>query len=159
MSRHTRTRTNTPQITNRRARFDYTLGDELTVGMVLTGREVRAARDGHVQLKGAFVTIRDHGLWLNNASLSLRLNERGKPGARSISTEPIKLLARRSQINQLAASKQQGSTIVPLRMIVTGRYLKLVIATGTGKKQHDKRETLKRRQAERESHRAMRQWR
>ena len=145
MSRHPRTNTNTPQITNRRARFDYTLGDELTVGMVLTGREVRAARDGHVQL--------------NNASFSLRLNERGKPGARSISTEPIKLLARRSQISQLAASKQQGSTIVPLRMIVTGRYLKLVIATGTGKKRHDKRETLKRRQAERESHRAMRQWR
>ena len=48
---------------------------------------------------------------------------------------------------------------MPLRMIVTGRYLKLVIATGTGKKRHDKRETLKRRQAERESHRAMRQWR
>ena len=60
-------------ILNRRASFDYALGDELVVGVVLTGREVRAARDGRVQLKGSFVTIRNNELWLNNASFSLSL--------------------------------------------------------------------------------------
>ena len=51
-----------PQITNRRARFDYELGEEIVAGLVLTGQEVRAARDGHVQLKGAFVSIRNDEL-------------------------------------------------------------------------------------------------
>lgn len=64
-------------ITNRRARFDYELGEEIVAGLVLTGPEVRAARDGHVQLKGAFVSLRQGELWLNNASFSLRLNVRG----------------------------------------------------------------------------------
>jgi SsrA-binding protein len=53
---------------NRKARFDYTLSDEIVAGVALTGPEVRAARDGHVQLKGSFVTLKDDELWLNNAS-------------------------------------------------------------------------------------------
>jgi len=67
-----------PQIVNKRAKFDYHLEEEIVAGMVLNGREVRAARDGHVQLKGAFATIRGGELWLNNASFSIKLNERGK---------------------------------------------------------------------------------
>ena len=54
---------------NRKARYDYELGDELTVGMVLAGQEVRLIRDHHVQLKGSFVTIRNSELWLNNLTL------------------------------------------------------------------------------------------
>ena len=54
---------------NRKARYDYALGDELTVGMNLAGPEVRAIRDHHVQLKGSFVTIRNSELWLNNLTL------------------------------------------------------------------------------------------
>ena len=54
---------------NRRASFDYHLGEELTVGMVLSGLEVRSIRDHHVQLKGSFVTLRDGELWLNNLTL------------------------------------------------------------------------------------------
>ena len=65
----------TQTIVNRRARFDYELGDEIIAGLSLTGLEVRAAREGHVQLKGAYVTIRGGELWLNNASFSLRQNE------------------------------------------------------------------------------------
>ena len=59
---------NTPAVVNRRARFDYELGEEIVAGLVLTGMEVRAAREGHVQLKGAFVSLRNGELWLNNAS-------------------------------------------------------------------------------------------
>ena len=144
-------------VVNRRARFDYELGDELIAGLSLTGPEVRAARDGHIQLKGAFVTIRGGELWLNNASFSIKLQQKGQPGARTIDTEPRKLLASRKQINALQAQKQTGLTIVPTRLLTAGRYIKLVIALGKGKKRYDKRETLKRRDQSREAARAMKQ--
>ena len=142
-------------VINRRARFDYELGDELVAGLSLTGPEVRAARDGHIQLKGAFVTIRGGELWLNNASFSIKLQQKGQPGARSIDTAPRKLLASRKQIDALAAKKQTGLTIVPTKLLTNGRYIKLVIALGKGKKFYDKRETLKRRDQDREAARAI----
>lgn len=122
---------------NRRARFDYELGDELTVGMVLAGPEVRSIRDHHVQLKGSFVTIRANELWLNNLTL-------GAESARN-----IKLLATRKQIKGLEHEKIIGSTIVPVRLLGGGRHIKLVIAIGKGKKKYDKRETIKKRDIER----------
>lgn len=141
-------------ITNRRARFDYALGDELTVGVILTGQEVRAARDNHVQLKGAFVSLRDDELWLNNASFSLKLNQKGE-SERTIDSKPRKLLAHRKQINALAAQRKEGMTIVPLRLLTHGRHIKLVVALGKGKKKYDKRETIKRRDQEREHKRQL----
>jgi SsrA-binding protein len=145
-------------IVNRRASFDYSLGDELVVGIVLTGPETRAARDGHIQLKGSYVTIRNDELWLNNASFSLKLNEKGKVGARSIDTSPRKLLASRKQINSLCVSKQSGMSIVPIKLLTGGRYIKLVIALGKGKKKYDKRETIKRRDQERETKRIIKRY-
>jgi SsrA-binding protein len=145
----------TKAVVNRRARFDYELGDEIIAGVELTGPEVRAARDGHVQLKGAFVTVRNNELWLNNASFSLKLNQKGQVGARTIDTEPRKLLAHRKQIDLLQARKKDGMSIVPTKLLTTGRFIKLVIALGKGKKLYDKRETLKRRDQERDSKRAM----
>lgn len=142
-------------IVNRRARFDYELGDEIIAGLVLTGQEVRAARDGHIQLKGSFVTIRNNELWLNNASFSLKQNQKGDPNARTVDTEPRKLLANRKQIDTLAAKKKSGLTIVPTRLLTTQKYIKIVIALGKGKKNYDKRETLKRRDQERDSRQAL----
>ena len=138
-------------VVNRRAHFDYELGDEIVAGIVLTGPEVRAARDGHVQLKGSFVTIRNNELWLNNASFSLKLNQKGQITSRTIDTEPRKLLANRKQIDQLAARRKDGLTIVPTKLLTTGRFIKVVIALGKGKKRYDKRETLKRRDQERDA--------
>ena len=145
-------------VVNRRARFDYELGDELTVGLSLSGPEVRAARDGHIQLKGSFVTIRSGELWLNNASFSLKLQQKGQPGARTIDTEPRKLLAHRKQIDQLASRKKDGLTIVPTRLLTKGQFIKLVIALGKGKKHYDKRETLKRRDQERDARRTLKNY-
>lgn len=142
-------------IVNRRARFDYELGEEVVAGLVLTGLEVRAARDGHIQLKGSYVTIKDDELWLNNASFSLKLNERGKPGARTVDTEPRKLLVSRKQLNTLAVQKKSGMTIVPTKLLTRGRYIKIVIALGKGKKRWDKRQTLKHRDAERDAQAAI----
>ena len=122
---------------NRRAHYDYQLGDELTVGMNLSGPEVRSIRDHHVQLKGSFVTIRNDELWLNNLTL-------GADTARN-----IKLLATKKQIASLNKEKVLGSTIVPVRLLGGGRYIKWVIAVGKGKKKYDKRETIKKRDIER----------
>lgn len=135
----------TNPILNRRARFDYALEEDLVVGIELLGPEVRAARDHHVQLKGAFVSLKDGQLWLNNASFSVRINERGQSDARTVDTRPRRLLATRKQIDEFAARKQTGFTIVPTKLITGGRYIKLVIALGKGKKSYDKRETLKKR--------------
>lgn len=142
-------------ILNRRARFDYQLGEEIVAGIVLTGPEVRAARDGHVQLKGSFVSIRNGELWLNNASFSLRLNQRGQVNARTVDTEARKLLASRRQIEHFMAAKQQGMTIVPTKLLTNGKYIKIVIALGKGKKNYDKRQTIKRRDQERDTKRML----
>ena len=150
-------KTTTKAIVNRRARYDYELGDELVAGIVLTGPETRAARDGHVQLKGAFVTIRGNELWLNNASFSLRLNKAGDPSARAIDDTPRKLLASRKQIDQLIAKKTAGLTIIPTKLLTTGKFIKLVIALGKGKKNYDKRQALKKRAESRDIARELKQ--
>ena len=123
---------------NRRARFDYALEDELICGMSLSGPEVRNIRDHHVQLKGSFVTVRRGELWLNNLTL-------GAETARN-----IRLLATKKQILALERAKQDGASIVPLKLLAGGRYIKLVIATGKGKKKYDKRKTIKNRDLDRE---------
>ncbi len=143
-----------PSIVNRRARSDYELSDDLVVGIVLTGQEVRAARDGHVQLRGSYVTIWDGELWLNNSSFSLKLNQKGG-GTRTVDTSVRKLLASRRQIDDLAARKKSGMSIIPTKLLTTGNYIKLVIALGRGKKLYDKRQTLKKRAEERDTRRTV----
>lgn len=137
-------------VLNRRASFDYALDEELVTGIVLTGREARAARDGRVQLKGSFVTIRNNELWLNNASFSLVLNSK-TDNSTSVDTSPRKLLASRKQIDELAERKQAGMSIVPIKLLTQGNYIKLVIALGKGKKNYDKRQAIKQRDQEREN--------
>jgi len=145
-----------PAIVNRRASFDYELGEEFAVGIVLSGPEVRAARDNHVHLKGAYVTIRNNELWLNNASFSVKPSQPKHGDVRAVDTNPRKLLAHRAQIDSLSVSKQAGMTIVPLKLFIGGRHIKLLIAVGKGKKNYDKRETLKRRDQERDISRQIR---
>ncbi len=139
-------------VVNRRARFDYALGDELTVGIELTGPETKAARQGHVTLKGAYVSLQRDELWLTNASFSLASHERGEN--RTVDARPKKLLAHRKEIDRLSASRQQGFSIIPTKLLTRGRYIKLVIALGKGKKLYDKREAIKKRDLDRETKRA-----
>ncbi len=137
----------TGNITNRRARYDYQLGDSLVVGISLTGAETKALRMGHGQLRGAYVTDKDGELWLINAQIT---GDSGILIDEPTKTRSRKLLAKRSEIDKLISVKKQGMTIVPLEILNRGRYIKLKIALGRGKKRYDKRETLKRRQEERD---------
>src|SRR3954467_11903730 len=109
MAKQKRNRTSqTKQITNRRARHDYELGDSLIVGIELTGRETKALRMGHGQLRGAYVTVKDNELWLLNATIN---GTNGIPIDESEQTRTRRLLARRKQIDDFIAAKQQGRTI------------------------------------------------
>ncbi|MEO8862937.1 MAG: SsrA-binding protein SmpB [Candidatus Saccharimonadales bacterium] len=136
----------TKQITNRRAGHDYDLGDSLVVGIELTGAETKSLRRGHGHIRGSYVTVKDNELWLLNATITgdaaVRVPEEDKTRSR-------KLLAKRKQIDELIALKQQGQTIVPLSLLTQSRYVKLRIAAGRGKKKYDKRQILKQRDEQR----------
>lgn len=126
-------------VVNRRAHYDYHLGDDLEVGLCLTGPQVRLIRDHHAQLKGTYVTIRRDELWLVGLTLG------------SETATDIKLLATKKQISMLLRQKSQGFTIVPVKLLPTKRHIKLVIATGKGKKNYDKRQSIKKRDLDRET--------
>jgi SsrA-binding protein len=139
------------KITNRRARHDYELGDSLVVGIELTGAETKSLRLGHGQLRGAYVTVKGDEIFLINASIA---GTSGIPIGESDQTRARKLLAKRREIEALIAAKQQGKTIVPLEILTQGRFIKLRISVGRGIKRYDKRQTLKKREQDREAARA-----
>lgn len=132
----------TGHIVNRRARHDYAVGDEYVLGIVLNGAETKALRRGHGQLRGAFVNIKDNELWLTNALITgdsgIHISEQDQIRSR-------KLLAKRREIDQLVAAKQQGMTLIPLEILTKGRYIKVKVAIAKGKKRYDKRQTIKAR--------------
>jgi SsrA-binding protein len=130
------------RIQNTRARFDYELGDDLLVGIVLNGRETKALRLGHGQLRGAFVSVKDGELWLNNMTVTGR---NGLPIDDSEQTRARKLLAKRREIAALMSAKHEGKTIVPTEVLTQKRFIKVRIAVGKGKKQYDKRQSLKKK--------------
>jgi SsrA-binding protein len=142
----------TKRITNRRARHDYELGDSLVVGLELTGAETKALRMGHGQLRGAYVTVKADELYLINATIS---GTSGIPISESDQARARKLLAKRREIQALIAGKQQGKTIVPLEILTGGRFIKLRISVGRGKKRYDKRQTLKARDDSRRAQAAL----
>jgi SsrA-binding protein len=141
-------------ISNRRARHDYDIGDDILAGIVLTGAETKALRLGNGQLRGAYVVVKDDELWLINATIS------GTPGIiidDAAKTRSRKLLAKRKEIDALVQAKQQGQTIVPLHILTQGRYIKVRIATGRGKKLYDKRHSIKERDENRQAQADMKQ--
>ncbi len=139
-------------ITNRRARHDYVLGDSLVVGLELTGAETKSLRMGHGQLRGAYVTLKSNELFLINATIS---GSNGIPISESDQSRARRLLAKRREIQSLVEAKTQGKTIVPLEILTGGRYIKLRISIGRGKKQYDKRQTLKAKDDARQAATAM----
>lgn len=148
-------KSNPGTIKNRRARFDYDLGDDIVAGLVLTGPETKALRMHLGQLRGAYVTIKDNELWLLNATIS---GTNGIPISESEQTRSRKILVSKKQIAALMAAKQQGKSIIPTDILTKGRYIKVRIAVGTGKKRYDKRETIKQRDQNRDTARTLAQY-
>jgi SsrA-binding protein len=141
---------------NRRARFNYEIGETFEAGIVLTGSEVKSLRTGKATIAESYADARSGEIWLVNANIpeyqkAGRFNHEPK--------RPRKLLLHQRQIERLAGGvDREGMTIVPLKLYFNERgRAKLEIALAKGKKLHDKRETLKKRSWEREKGRLLRQ--
>ncbi|MGH7157342.1 MAG: SsrA-binding protein, partial [Candidatus Saccharimonadales bacterium] len=115
--------------------------------------EAKSLRLGHGQLRGAYVAEHGGELYLINAQI---ISSKGVPIPEGQQSRSRKILAKRREIDSLIAARQAGNAIVPLELLTSGRYIKLRIAVGRGKKRYDKRETIKRRQQEREAGRLAR---
>lgn len=142
----------TKKITNRRASFDYQLGDDLVAGISLNGRETKALRLGHGHLRGAYVIIRNEELWLVNATIT------GFNGVTLTETEQVqdrKLLVKKRELDSLIEAKKQGKSLVPVELLTGSRYIKLRLAVGTGKKRYDKRDVIQKRDQERANQREL----
>lgn len=139
---------------NRKALHEYAVLDTWEAGIVLSGPEVKSIRDGKANLAGAFARVERGEVWLYDMHVTPY-----DPASRfnADPTRPRKLLLSRREIRKLiGATQQQGFTLVPLDLYLRRGYVKLTLALGRGKKQADKREDLKRRDAEREMQRAAR---
>ncbi len=134
------------RITNKRAKFDYDLGDSIVAGLVLTGAETKALRLGHGHLRGAYVVVKGDELYLLNATIT---GFNGVTLEESEQTRSRKLLLKRREINDLVAAKKQGKSIIPTELLTQGRYIKVRISSGTGRKHYDKREVIKKRDQDR----------
>lgn len=138
---------------NKKARFNYTLEDTLEVGMVLTGSEVKSLRDGACQLKDSYIIIQNDELFLVNAHIS---HFKASSYNNHEPERKRKLLAHRSEIERLDHKVTASAyTIVPTKIYFKKGRVKLEIALAKGKKQHDKRQSLKSSDAKREIDRAM----
>jgi SsrA-binding protein len=141
-------------IVNRRARFDFELGDTISAGIILSGPEVRGARLGHVRLTGSYANIKSGELWLTNMSITIPDTAQAQVEEKELS-HARKLLVTKKELNQIEEAKKQGMTIVPTRLFTTGRFIKIELSIARGKKNYDKRETIKRRQQDRDSKREL----
>jgi SsrA-binding protein len=142
---------------NRQARYLYEILETFEAGVELTGTEVKSIRAGRVNLQDGYALIRDGEAWLINVHIS-PYNASGQ----YFNHEPRrtrKLLLHRQEIRKLIGEvEQQGLTLVPLKMYLKRGWVKVSIALGKGKKIHDKRESLKKRQDQRDMQRAMKNY-
>jgi len=139
---------------NRQAGHNYFLLERFEAGMVLTGTEVKAAKDGKVQLKDAYATVLDNEAWLVNAHISQYShgNRENHPPVRN-----RKLLLHRREIEKLRTEiREKGLALIPTRVYLKNGRIKCEVAVAKGKKLHDKREAERARTAEDEARAEMR---
>ncbi len=146
-----------PITENKKARFDYSIGETFEAGIELSGSEVKPVRRGDVQLKDSYIAFKNGQAYLQNAHISVY------KASSYMNHEPERL--RRLLLNKTELSKieraihEKGFTCVPLRMYFKGNWAKVEIALVKGKKAADKRESIKGRDADRELAQAKRKFR
>lgn len=138
---------------NRSASHNYVLSDRFEAGLVLTGTEVKAARDGKIQLKDSFAEIQDNEAWLMNAHIS-HYSHGNRENHETVRRR--KLLLHRQEIEKLRAqTREKGLTLIPTKMYLKEGRIKCELAVGKGKKLHDKRESERTREMEAEARAAI----
>lgn len=137
---------------NKKANFDFAIEETIEAGIVLQGTEIKSIRNGKVQLRDAFVLIRNNEAWISNMHISPY--EQGN----QFNHDPVrsrKLLMHKKQINTLIGqTKEKGTAIVPLKMYIKDGFAKVLVGVGKGKKLYDKRRDLKEKEAKRDIQRA-----
>lgn len=134
---------------NKQARHDYLILEVIEAGLSLSGPEVKAVRAGHVSLKAAYAVVTNGECWLLNAHISPYDQAGPQPGYEP--TRSRKLLLHRRQIDRLVGQlKEKGLTLLPLKLYTRGVRIKCELGLGRGKKLHEKRELIKKRDTERE---------
>lgn len=139
--------------TNRKAYHDYQMLESIEAGIALTGTEIKSIREGRVTLSDAYVRPEKKELWLLNAHIA-----RYDPGSYMSheTTRPRKLLLHRKEIDILTSKvAEKGLTLVPTKLYLKDSHAKIELSVARGKKLYDKRETITRRETEREMERAM----
>ena len=140
--------------TNRRARYDYFIKEAFEAGMVLLGSEIKSARSGRINIAEGYVSVKGGEAWLEKANLAADA-QAGEQGQHD-PTRSRKLLLSKKQLNYLDDQvHRDGQTIVPLKVYIKNRVAKLLIGLAKGKRQVDRRNTIKERDAKREIDRAM----
>lgn len=150
------------EIVNRKAKFNYEFIDTYIAGIVLEGLEIKAIRDGNANISEAFCYFVGNELFLKNSCITYKANSdiilrTGNTIVRKESTRDRKLLLNRSELNRIkTAINIKGMTVVPYKMFINDKgFCKLEIAVAKGKKTYDKRETIKKRDIERDMKREM----
>lgn len=142
---------------NRQARFLYEIIETYEAGIQLVGTEVKSIRAGKVNLRDGYALIRHGEVWLTNVHIS-PYETTGKYFNHEAKRDR-KLLLHKKEINKLiGALQEKGLTLVPLKMYLKGEWVKVSLGLGKGKKLHDKRETIKRREDQREMQRALKRF-
>ncbi|MBW7912605.1 MAG: SsrA-binding protein SmpB [Taibaiella sp.] len=136
-------------IKNRPVTFEYSIEDKLTAGIILTGSEIKSVREGKVSFNDSYCFFHDGELWIKSLHIAEYVNA-GYAGHDPIRER--KLLLNKKELRKWAQKmKEKGLTIVPLAMYINEKgYAKLDIGLAKGKKTHDKRESIKKRDTDRE---------
>src|SRR4029079_2941767 len=140
---------------NRKALHDYHILETFEAGVVLQGTEVKSIRDGRVNLRDSYARLEAGEIWVYNVHISPSAN---RGSADHEPTRRRKLLLHRQEIRKLIGkTTERGMTIVPTRLYFKNGRVKIAIALAKGKKAHDKRETIKRREADGETRAAVKE--
>jgi SsrA-binding protein len=143
-------------VQNKRASHDYYIEETYECGIVLTGTEIKSLRMGKANISDSFATIRNGEAFVHNMHISPY--EQGNRYNPSDPKRARKLLLKKFEIHKLlGASKQQGYSLIPLKIYIRNGYAKLLIGLAKGKKLYDKRETEAKRDAQRDIQRALRE--
>ena len=142
---------------NKKARFDFALEDKFEAGIALVGTEVKSLRMGQANIKEAYVGPKEGEIWLFNANIPEY--QQASHALQHDPKRPRKLLLHKREVDKLlGAVSRDGYTIVPMRLFFNGRGLaKLEIALAKGKQAHDKRESIKKRDWDKQKARLMRE--
>ena len=139
---------------NKKVYFDYEIVDKLEAGIELFGFEVKSLRGKHGSLTGSYVVIDGEQAWLLNANIppyQVKNTPAGYDPTRS-----RRLLMNKKEITKLLEkAREKGLTLVPISLYNKGRFIKVSVGVGRGKKKFDKRETIKKRESDREIHRVI----